>query len=352
MALPARRVLALIAVVAVILWLARPILGPFVVAAVIAYAFSPVVGAVQTRTGAPRAVVVAALFLAAIVVLSAIGWFVTGKLLEEFRLLARSGPDALAALLRQVAGGDVVTIGGTRLAVTEIARQAEAFVAAAIASPSNAIHLASRVVELSLDVFLTLIVTFYLLLDGARLRDGALRFLEPATRERAMAVGDRVHAVLGRWLRGQLLLVGLVAIVASAILGPVLHVPYALALGLLTGIVEVIPIVGPIAAAAIAALVAFSAGGSGLAIAVLVVYAVLRQVEDQVVAPVVIGRAVHLHPVVTIFAVLVGISTWGVLGGLLAVPVAAAVNVTLRELYPESAMAPQTSASPEASATS
>jgi hypothetical protein len=51
--------------------------------------------------------------------------------------------------------------------------------------------------------------------------------------------------------------------------------------------------------------------------------------------PLVIGRAVHLHPVITIFAVLVGLSTWGILGGLLAVPVAAALNVTLRELYPE-----------------
>jgi hypothetical protein len=49
----------------------------------------------------------------------------------------------------------------------------------------------------------------------------------------------------------------------------------------------------------------------------------------------VIGRAVHLHPVITIFAVLVGLSTWGVLGGLLGVPVAAAINVTLHELYPE-----------------
>jgi hypothetical protein len=49
----------------------------------------------------------------------------------------------------------------------------------------------------------------------------------------------------------------------------------------------------------------------------------------------VIGRAVHLHPVITIFAVLLGLSTWGILGGLLGVPVAAALNVTLHELYPE-----------------
>jgi predicted PurR-regulated permease PerM len=57
------------------------------------------------------------------------------------------------------------------------------------------------------------------------------------------------------------------------------------------------------------------------------------------VAPVVIGRAVDLHPVVTIFAVLVGLSAWGVLGGLLAVPFAAALNVTIRELYPETVIA-------------
>jgi predicted PurR-regulated permease PerM len=79
---------------------------------------------------------------------------------------------------------------------------------------------------------------------------------------------------------------------------------------------------------------AFARGGAGLAAAVIVFYFVLRQVEDQVVMPVVIGRAVHLHPIVTIFAVLVGLSLYGVLGGLLGVPVAAAINVVFRELYP------------------
>ena len=60
-------------------------------------------------------------------------------------------------------------------------------------------------------------------------------------------------------------------------------------------------------------------------------------ISVEVVAPVVIGRAVHLHPIVTIFAVLVGLSLYGVLGGLLGVPVAAAINVVFRELYPTAA---------------
>jgi predicted PurR-regulated permease PerM len=100
-------------------------------------------------------------------------------------------------------------------------------------------------------------------------------------------------------------------------------------------VLETIPLVGPMIAAALAGTVAFSSHGTDTTIVVLVVYFVVRQVEDQVIMPLVIGRAVHLHPVITIFAVLVGLSTWGILGGLLGVPVAAAINVTLRELYPE-----------------
>ncbi len=66
----------------------------------------------------------------------------------------------------------------------------------------------------------------------------------------------------------------------------------------------------------------------------IVIFLVLRQVEDQLVMPVVIGRAVHLHPVVTIFAVLIGLEVYGVLGGLLGVPAAAAINVIFNTLYP------------------
>jgi len=147
-------------------------------------------------------------------------------------------------------------------------------------------------------------------------------------------------APIGEVIRGILpflilLLIVLVAVVIYVVLGPLLHVPYALALGILSGVLEIIPLVGPLIAAAFAGTVTFAAHGTNTTIVVLVVYLVVRQVEDQVVMPLVIGRAVHLHPVITIFAVLVGLSTWGVLGGLLGVPVAAAINVTLHELYPE-----------------
>ena len=114
-------------------------------------------------------------------------------------------------------------------------------------------------------------------------------------------------------------------------LGPILHLPYALGIAILSGFLEIIPLIGPLIATAIAAMDAFAHGGAGLAVVVIVIYFVVRQVEDNLVMPQVIGRVVHLHPVVTIFAVLVGLQVYGILGGLLGVPIAAAVNVVYRE---------------------
>lgn len=328
------RPLLLLGAVLFILWLARAVIGPFVIAAVLAYAFSPLVGAAAARTGWPRIVVVGLGFAGALGLLAAGFAVIAGPLVAELQLLASGGPDALAAALRQFVGADSIAIGDTRIAVVDLARELQSGLTSLISTPGDALHLASEVADLALNAFLSLIVTFYLLLEAQRAPAFALRFVPPAQQARTVEIAARIHAVLGRWLRGQLLLVALVAAVVYVALGPVLHVPYALAIGILTGILEVIPLVGPLVATALATTVAFAHGGTGLAVTVAVLYVVLRQVEDQLVAPVVIGRAVHLHPVVTILAVLVGLSTWGVLGGLLGVPVAAALNVILHELYP------------------
>jgi len=323
----------LIAAIA-IFWLARGILGPFIVAAVLAYAFIPLVTAAERRTGWPRIAIVAIGYGLATTIVVAVVVLLAGRVGREFEYLARSGPDALAKTLRELVGSDAFVIAGQRILVADIAREIQARVAGLAASPGDAIHLAGRVGEIGLQAILAVIVTFYFLVDGAMFMDRTIALLPLAHRQRTVDVLGRIHITLGKWLRGQLLLIALVAAVAYIGLGPVLHLPYALALAILTGFLEIIPLVGPLIATAIVAVDAFARGGAGLAAAVIAFYFILRQVEDQVVMPVVIGRAVHLHPVVTIFAVLVGLSLYGVLGGLLGVPVAAAINVVFRELYP------------------
>ncbi len=324
----------LLAAALLIFWLARPILGPFVIAAVLAYAFSPLVASAERRTGWSRLVVVLIDYLVALAGIGILGWFLTGRLIAELQLLSTSGPDSVAALLHGLLGGDTIVIGSTTITVEQISTEIESAISGLVSTPGGAIELAKQVGDLALNVVLVIIVTFYLLVDGQRFIARTVTVLPLEHRERTTALLGRIHEVLGRWLRGQLLLVALVSIVVYIILGPILHLRYALAIGILTGVLEVIPLIGPVIAAAIAATDAFAQGGAQTAIVVIVIYAVLRQVEDQLVSPVVIGRAVHLHPVVTIFAVLVGLSTYGILGGLLGVPAAAAINVVFRELYP------------------
>ncbi len=328
------RLLVLAIAVVAVLWLARGIIGPFVVAGVMAYAFSPVVSAVQSRTRLPRAAVVAlgyVLFLGSVGVLAFIAAERAGKELAD---LSSGGHDVISSAMHKLLGDSLVVAGNT-FDVTELAKQIKDAFLGLINSPSSAVQMAERAVEMGLQVILCLIITFYLLLDGHRFGQFALRFLDREQRVETLQLAHRIHVVLGRWLRGQLALIVLVAAVIYVILGPILHVPFALALAILTGVLEIIPLVGPMIAAALAGTVTFATHGTDTTIVVLVVYFIVRQVEDQVVMPLVIGRAVHLHPVITIFAVLVGLSTWGVLGGLLGVPVAAAINVTLHELYPE-----------------
>ena len=317
-----------------VLWLARDVLGPFIIAAVVAYAFSPLVVAGQRRTGWPRAAVVGVGYLVAIAIIGVVVFLLAGRVAHEIAMLAASGPDSLATLLRSIVGADAIDIGGQHIAVADVAREIQARISGLISSPGDAAHLASQVGQIGLEAILALIVTFYFLVDGPMLRDRAIQLLPAQHVARTTVLMDRIHEVLGKWLRGQAFLIVLVTAVVYVALGPILHLPYALGIAILTGILEIIPLIGPLIATAIAATDAFARGGGQLAAIVVVIYFVLRQVEDQIVMPVVIGRAVHLHPVVTIFAVLVGLSVYGVLGGLLGVPVAATINVVFRELYP------------------
>jgi predicted PurR-regulated permease PerM len=128
------------------------------------------------------------------------------------------------------------------------------------------------------------------------------------------AVAGRIHVVVGQWLRGQLILIAFVSVIVSIVLGPILHLPNALALGVMTGLFEVITFIGPIIAGAVVGIVALSSGGPTLALTAVVFLFVLRQIEDVVIMPNVLGRAVHLHPLVALFAVVVGSTAFGIVG--------------------------------------
>jgi predicted PurR-regulated permease PerM len=323
-------------VVIIFLYLARGVLGPFIIAGVLAYIFSIVVDGVQERLGWPRWVVVSLFYVIALGALGIALYFGAETLYHESHDFVSRGPNLVETGLKQIIGDNTYDFGGQTWDAHLMADRITAALNSYLSSggSGDALHFASMIVGRLLDTLLVIIVSFYLLLAGKQFGSYLLKFVPSNSRERTGYVAGRIHVVLGAYLRGQLLLIGLMALVSFILLQFVFGIPYALPIAILTGFLEIIPLVGPAIAATLAAIVTLSAIGPGAAVGVIIAYVVLRELEDNFVMPAVVGKVVEIHPVVTIFAVLAGGAVMGVLGMLLAVPVAAAIKVLLDYLYP------------------
>ena len=179
---------------------------------------------------------------------------------------------------------------------------------------------------------------FYLLKDRVRLTAAFDRGLPPAWRPDVWAAIRVVERVFGQWVRAQVVLGVTVAIATfagltllSQFVDPVFG-RYAVLLSIIAGVLELLPIIGPIIAAIPAVLLAATAGLEAT-IAALVLYTAIQQLENYVLVPKIQGDAVQLHPAAVIFALIVGGSLAGLLGAILALPVVAAFRDVVRYLF-------------------
>jgi predicted PurR-regulated permease PerM len=318
----------------VFLYLIRSILAPFVVAAVLAYVLVPVVDAVATRIGVRRFFVVLALYGLLILTVGSLFWWIEPSLMLEVRNLRRDSFQVVHTAIVQLVGGEQFEVLGNVFEADLVARDIVDQGREILNSPTSAFQFAQAFVQGLAGVGLTLIALFYLLLDWESLVEFGFRLVPAGERPRVGELAQSIHRILGRYLRGQLVLVAVMGSVTWLALQFVFHVRFALAIAISTGFLEIIPLVGPVVATAVAVVAALSKGGTALAIQVIVFYTVLRQIEDQLVAPNVLGRAVHVHPLVAIFAVLAGGVLAGPLGLILGVPTAAAVNTVFNAIQP------------------
>lgn len=179
--------------------------------------------------------------------------------------------------------------------------------------------------------FLTIvIVTFYLLVDSWSIHQTFLRLFPRRHRARADAATRAITVKVSAWLGGQLFLAGIIG-TTSAIGLWLIGVPFFYVLALISGIGELIPVVGPILAAIPAVLVA-SAVSYQKAVIVIIFFLVQQQIENHVLVPKVMERQVGVSAVTVIVALLIGGKLLGVLGALLAVPTAAILQVLFSEL--------------------
>jgi predicted PurR-regulated permease PerM len=173
-----------------------------------------------------------------------------------------------------------------------------------------------------LSLVLALIISFYTLLDLNKMSEEAMKLVPESRREDVRHGFATVARVLGGWMRGAFLdslIVGTLIAVGLTVLG----VPYGVAIGMIAGVLNVVPYLGPVAAAGFAALSGLFTGDPWLALWAVVIVLAVQQFDNLWLNPRIMSSNVDLHPVLVVFSLLTGATLFGVPGMLLAVPVAA-----------------------------
>ncbi len=318
------------------LHLIRSILLPFVFAGIVAYVLTPLVRWIRLRTGAPRWVAALAVLLA-LIALVALACLLGGPLLlDQLSAVAGDLPGTVRTLAQKLMGGHTLHLMGTTIDASKAGSYVVDGLDGWLSAHGQVLNIATWTFAAFFGVILTWVILGYLLFDGPRVWEGLLWLVPPRYRPFTRRVWARLDPILWRYFGGIALVVIYAATAAYVGLGFFLGLKHAVLLALLTGVLEVIPVVGPAASAIIAGLVAVQESSSSWGIVSYALYATALRISiDQFFGPIVLGKAGRVPPVLVIFCFLTGGYLFGVMGVILAVPVALTIRTVLAVLYDE-----------------
>ena len=325
----------------IILWFLyaeRALLTPLILGAIFAYLFNPIVNFFSEKIKLPRSLSVIIIYLLIVSIVVAGATILTRQLISESDDI-RSYVTALAASAKQ----EVKTLPDfIRPTISDFITSLEKSRAVGSVSLLPFFPQAlSRIVSFLIFAF----SGYYFLKEGSNMFERGLTYI-PAHRKVDVEILIRkINSVLGGYLRGQMFLVFLMSIVTFIILS-LLGIRFALFIAIFSGFAEIVPVIGPIVAGALATLVVLITGtvNFGLtpfagAIAVVAAYFVLRHAEDYFVVPQVMGKITKLPPFIIFLAVIAGGHLWGIMGLILAVPIAAIIRLLLEFFFDQTAEA-------------
>jgi predicted PurR-regulated permease PerM len=313
------------------------ILLPFIISGLLAYICDPLINRMASSTGLSRSFFAVATFGVLVSIATVVGFLGLPPLLRELARAAADSRGILTSLGRAVVGDGNANFLGYSMNASQLARSAESAARDWIGQPGNMLQLGEIAFSTVFALFLGLVLLFYFLYSGPNVMRGLLWIVPPAQRPLALDVWAKLDPILRRYFAGVLIVVTYAATVAYIGLGVVLHLPHAIFLALLTGFLEMIPMVGPAAAIAIAGIVAVRHAISIGPIVGYAIYAVALRVSiDQLFGPLSLGAAAQLHPIAIIFCFITGGALFGVAGFILSVPIALVIKTYLAVLYGES----------------
>jgi predicted PurR-regulated permease PerM len=262
--------------------------------------------------------------VATLVAVALVGWLFIPTLVDQVNNFAHKVPDYLDDLTK---GRGRLGFLETKYHLVDKARKAlrEGGASKLFGLSGTALAVAKGVINAVLATVTIAFMTFFMLLEGRNWIDSFFSLLKPESRDRWRAVGHDIYRTVGGYVSGNLL-ISLIAGGLTSIVLAIMGVPYAIALGLIVGILDLIPLAGATIAAIIVGAVAFlhSVPAGIVVVAGFIVY---QQVENHVLQPIVYGRTVQLSPLAVLISVLIGAELAGVLGALAAIPVAGSLQV-------------------------
>ncbi len=286
-----------------------------------------------------RGLAIAVVYASFIVALFLIGAYLVPSIAEESTQIARSYPQISRQVQDQMAnpqGSPLLQKLSPRVRelVAKNVPKAGAYVGAiAGAIGSNALKVVSATVQVIAATLVVLVLAYFFITDLQHIQEAMLRMVPPNHRPATISFVMESDKVIGGFIRGQALLALIIGVAATVVLFAT-RVPYALLLGLLTGVASVIPYVGAVAGAVPAFFVALFTIGFGRALIVLGLFILIFELQGHLIAPFVIAKSVGLSPLVVFIALLIGAEAYGILGMVLAIPIVGIIRVALLRIFP------------------
>jgi len=266
----------------------------------------------------PRGVAVLIIYFCVVGTLSLVGILALPPIISQTRKLLSNLPAIISSL-------------GSIPFLSKLSADLNNFVAEQVVGTSrNVVKVTIGAFSGIFSVFSLLVITAYMLLDFENVREAFLFFLPEKPKKEARLVLKEVEVKLGAWLRGELILmiiVGSAVFVGLSILG----ISYAAPLGIIAGLLEIVPIIGPILSTIPGTLVGLSISPI-MGVGALSVYILVQQLENNLIVPKVMQKAVGFNPLVTLFALLIGGKLFGVAGALIAIPATLVLTIVVKHI--------------------
>jgi predicted PurR-regulated permease PerM len=330
----ARTVLAVLAIMIAVFALlkvvviASQVLSWILISIFLTMALNPAVDWLQRRGVSRRGLAAGVTYVGAIGAIVGIGFLFIPTLIEQVNDFARAVPGYLEDLTK---GRGRLGFLQEKYHLVDKAREAleKGGAAKLFGFSGAALAITKSIITIVVAIITITFMTFFMLLEGPLWMDRFYRLLPEHLQPRWRAVGHDIYRTVGGYVTGNLL-ISLIAGTLTTLVLLVMDVPYAVALGLLVAILDLIPLAGATIAAILIGTVSFI-HSIPAGIVVVVFFLVYQQIENHLLQPLIYGRTVQLSPLAVLIAVLIGAELAGVLGALAAIPVAGAIQVLIRD---------------------